>query len=74
MARRDPQIGDVVIYWADEGGRLLAQAAIVTALSSDEPTHRVRLHVFFEAGFGGEGRIWTQHSATPFEGRWSFRP
>ena len=74
MAKRAVQVGDVVYYWADEGGRLLEQAAIVTALSSDEPTHRVRLHVFLEHGFGGEGRLWAQHSSTPVEGRWSFRP
>lgn len=74
MAKRAPQVGDVVIYWADEGGRLLEQAAIVTALSTDEPAHRVRLHVFIETGFGGEGRVWAQHNPTPMEGRWTFRP
>jgi hypothetical protein len=73
MAKRVPQVGDVVIYWADEGGRLLEQAAIVTALSTDEPANRVRLHVFLEVGFGGEGRLWAQFSGTPFEGRWTFR-
>lgn len=74
MAKRAVQVGDVVIFWGDEGGRLLEQAAIVTALSTDEPTHRVRLHVFAEVGFAGEWRCWAQHSPTPFEGRWSFKP
>jgi hypothetical protein len=73
MGKRIPQVGDVVIYWGEEGGRLLEQAAIVTALSTDEPTHRVRLHVFFEVGYAGEARLWAQHSGTPFEGRWTFR-
>jgi len=74
MGKRLPHVGDVVIFWGDEGGRLLEQAAIITALSTDEPAHRVRLHVFHETGFAGEFRIWAQHSATPFEGRWTFRP
>jgi hypothetical protein len=74
MASRIPRVSDVVIYWGEEGGRLLEQAAIVTALSSDESTTRVRLHVFFETGFAGEGRLWAQHSRTPVEGHWSFKP
>lgn len=75
MRTRIPHVGDVVIYWGEEGGRLLEQAAIVTALSTDEPTHRVRLHVFAETGFAGEGRVWAQHAGpTPAEGRWSFKP
>jgi hypothetical protein len=75
MAKRAVQVGDVVIYWGDEGGRLLEQAALVTALSTDEPAHRVRLHVFFETGFAGEARVWAQFcGTTPAEGRWAFKP
>jgi hypothetical protein len=73
MTKRIPHVGDVVIFWGEEGGRLLEQAAIVTALSTDEPTNRVRLHVYLESGFGGEGRLWAQHSGTPYEGRWTFK-
>lgn len=73
MGKRLPQVGDVVIFWAFEGHHLLAQAALVTALSTDEPEHRVRLHVWYETGHAGEGRIWAQHSPTPYEGRWTFK-
>jgi hypothetical protein len=74
MARRVPHVGDVVIYWTDAGGQMTEQAAIVTALSSDEPIDRVWLYVLWTVGFGGEGRVWAQYSPTPMDARWSFKP
>lgn len=73
MIGRLPHVGETVIYWGSEGGRLLEQAAIITALSTDEPRERVRVHVFFETGFAGEARTWAQRCDVPTEGRWSWR-
>mgnify|MGYP001598665739 CR=1 FL=1 len=74
MAKRVPHVGDVVLYFTDAGGVIDEQAAIVTALSSDEPANRVELFVFWSSGFGGEGRVWAQYNPTPMDARWSFKP
>jgi hypothetical protein len=74
MGKRVPHIGETVIYWTDAGGLLHEQAAIVTALSADEPTHRVELFVFWAVGHGGESRVWAQYNPTPMDARWGFKP